>query len=301
MCRPQKSTFQANSLEIRKKVSFRHFNPTVRRLIVSLSPYHKAEIDADLVPFFEEPPTRDLVIRTVSRKMANGQPLIQGDMVLAGQETRDKHPMAREYPVHFCKTYYPTAFHPPPEREFRHHENAARILDLAPPIGFSRNTFRSCFIPGKPLSILSPLGVEPIERNISIARNCETTFLIGLWQLLESVFEETQLLHQAGIAHGDLFLHNVIVSLSPIKVFLIDFEQCVEMDSLPKGKTWEEICAADEEEILKQAIFVQCALGEQRGALAKRSSERLTGLFGSLADKFGKAMKLAATSQTPGR
>ncbi|MEM1296657.1 MAG: lipopolysaccharide kinase InaA family protein, partial [Verrucomicrobiota bacterium] len=168
-----------------------------------------------------------------------------------------------------------------------------------PPIGFSRNTFRSCFIPGKPLSILSPLGVEPIERNISLARECETTFLIGLWHLLESVFAELQLLHEAGMAHGDLFLHNVIVSLSPIKVFLIDFEQCVELNTLPKGKSWEGVCAADEEEILKQAVFVQCTLGEQQGALAERSKERLADLFGSNTEKFEKAMKLAATSQTP--
>ncbi len=270
-------------------------------MIVSLSPFHKAEIDADLIPFFEDPPTRDLVIRTVSRKLANDQPLIQGDMVLAGQETRDKHPMAREYPVHFRKTYYPTAFHPPPEREYRHHENAAKILELPPPIGFSRNSFRSCFIPGKPLSILTSLGVEPVERNISLARELESTYLIGLWHMLESVFEEVQLLHQAGMAHGDLFLHNVIVSLSPIKVFLIDFEQCVEMNSLPANKTWDQVCKADEDEILKQAVFVQCALGEQSGKLAKRSRERLPDLFESQAEKFEKAMKLAATSQTPAR
>ncbi len=263
-------------------------------MTISLSPLHQAEIDPVLEPHLEEPPTHDLIIRTVARKMANGQPLIQGDLVLAGSETRESYPLARQFPVHFRKTYYSTALHPHPRIEFEHHERAAEILGVPKPIGFTGTEFRSCFIPGKPLDKLLPFGVEPLERNITLARECDSAKLIGLWRLLEAVYEQTMLLHQAGMAHGDLFLHNVIVSLSPIGVYLIDFEQSVTSDSVPKGKSWEQVSVSDFTEVLKHAIWVQCGLGPQQGGLAERALSSIAQLMGDSASSHQRALSFVA-------
>ena len=51
---------------------------------------------------------------------------------------------------------------------------------------------------------------------------------IGLWRLVEVLHGQVTALHRAGLVHGDLFLHNVIVSTSPIGVYPIDFEHAAD-------------------------------------------------------------------------
>ena len=160
------------------------------RMAVRVSPFHEIEIAEGILPLLQRPSTRDFVIRNLSKKMANGQPLIQGELVVAGWETRERYPLAVEYPVHFRKTYYPTCFHQNPELEFLKHQKAAEILQLPPAIGWTMTTFRSCFIPGTSYQKLSPFGVEPPEQNIPLGEKVEDAVLFGLWELLVKVHEQ---------------------------------------------------------------------------------------------------------------
>ena len=257
--------------------------------MIELSPYHHIELTPAWEELKENPPDRDQVIRTVSKKLVNDQPLIQGDLVFAGLDTRAKFPLAEKYPVHFRKTYYPGAFHKPPQREYDHHMRISEIIDVPPPIGATKDTFRSCMIPGTPLNRLSPFGVEPLDRNIAIAEESELQSLMGLWGLFESVYQQVTSLHEAGLAHGDLFLHNVIVSPSPIGAFLIDFELAIDQEDVSEEK-WKEACDADCEELFQSAVYVQCGLGKQVGPLAENSLSRLEDLFGNSASRFAKSV-----------
>ena len=257
--------------------------------MIELSQYHQIELAPAWEALRDNPPDRDQVIRTVSRKMLNDQPLIQGDLVFAGMDTKAKFPLAEKYPVHFRKTYYPGAFHQPPQREYDHHLQIADILDVPPPIGATKNSFRSCMIPGTPLNRISPFGMDPLERNISVAEDCDTSSLIGMWGLFETVHDQISKLHAAGLAHGDLFLHNIIISSSPIGVFLIDFELAVEKKEISEEE-WRKACSADFEELHRAAIYVQCGLGKQSGPLAETSLAHLKQLFGDIAERFKKSV-----------
>jgi len=247
--------------------------------MIHLSPHHQIELDPALMHMLERPPDRDYVIRRVSQKVVNGQPLIQGELVISGNETLEAYPLATKYPVHFRKTYYPTCFHQHPDQEYENHLAASRIIDVPPPIGSTRTTFRSCFLPGTPFDRLSPFGVEPPERNIQIAEEHPKASCIGLWYLLNSVYTQITALHENGFAHGDLFLHNIIISPAPIGAHLIDFEQAVHRDDEMTDEVWQEKIDADLSEILKTGIFLQCALGRQEGLLAEACLDALPKLF----------------------
>lgn len=247
---------------------------------VALSPAHHAQLIPEFEYLIHSPPDRDMVIRTVSRKLSNNLPLIQGHLVIAGKDTLEAYPLARTYPVHFRKTYYPTAFHPPATLEFAKHEKISRLIDIPPPIGATKNCFRSCFIPGIPLSRLSPFGVEPIEQNFGLAERTDPGLLIGLWHLLTQVASQLATLHTHGIAHGDLFLHNVIVSRSPVAVCLIDFEQAIERSSDTNDDAWAETVFRDLEEVRTHALWVQAGLGAQPGPLGEESRLHAARLLG---------------------
>ncbi len=257
--------------------------------MIELSPYHQIELAPAWEALRDNPPDRDQVIRTVSRKMLNDQPLIQGDLVFAGLNTRAEFPLAEKYPVHFRKTYYPGAFHKPPQQEYDRHLQISGILDLPAPIGATKNSFRSCLIPGTPMDRLSPFGVEPLDRNIALAEEQGITSLMGLWTLFETVYDQITHLHAAGLAHGDLFLHNIIIPSSPIGVFLIDFELAVEKKEASE-EGWKKACTSDFEELHQSATYIQCGLGKQTGPLAEASLARLSELFGDSAARFQKAV-----------
>ncbi|MEM8954955.1 MAG: lipopolysaccharide kinase InaA family protein [Verrucomicrobiota bacterium] len=258
--------------------------------MIPVSPHHQIDLAPQYLPLIEDPPEQDQIIHTLMRKMANNQPLIQGDLVIAGADTRKQYPRAEKFPVHFRKSYYPTCFHQHPDKEFEKHLLASKIIGVPEPIGTTRTSFRSCFIPGRPLPRLSPFGAEPLESNITVAQESTATQLIALWKLLEELHTKTTKLHDNGLAHGDLFLHNVIVALTPIEVCLIDFELSVKKDDVEEEK-WLATCQADLSEMLREAIYIQCGLGPQAGPLADASRDALPTLFAKTAlHRFHRAL-----------
>lgn len=247
-------------------------------LRVRVTPVHAIEIPEDLFRLVEHPPEQDFVVRRLSEKVANGEPLIQGELVIAGKETLAQHPRSRDYPLHFRKTYYPTCFHQHPEEELRRHERAAEILPLAPPIGCTRTSFRSCFIPGHPLDKLAPFGLEPPDANLRVADEMTIAARVGLWQLFDSLHDQIARLHRGGLVHGDLFLHNAIVSTAPIGVYPIDFESASEREDATSEEEWIERCERDLVELRRSALYLLAVLGPQPGELASGAMSRIDAL-----------------------
>jgi len=272
--------------------------PTPNR--VALSPQHEVELGEAFAHYIDHTPEHDIVITTLARKEANGEPLIQGDLVIAGHDTREAYPLAWDYPVHFRKTYYPTCFHQNPQGEMDNLSRASEILGIPPAIGCTRTTFRSCFVPGRPLDKLSPFGVEPPERNIEIAKEQEPLALIGLWHLLEELYGMVTKLHANGMVHGDLYMHNAIVSLSPIRVCMIDFELAKQKEGENAAPDWDKAVAFDLQMLLTEAAFVQCGLGRQFTPLGDAVEAALPDLFDRHAPRYRRAMDNAARARTIG-
>jgi hypothetical protein len=205
-------------------------------------------------------------------------PLVSADIVIAGEETRAKFPLAAEFPLHFRKTYYPGRLHGDPKEEFDRQSEASALIGIPSPIGHAPDVFRSCLLPGTPYNRLSPFGGEPDESNLSKARKLHLATAAGLFHLLSSAFESLTRLHEGGLCHGDAELHNLIVCPSPLEILLIDFEAATTRDAIADAD-WAKQCDDDFTPLLKEAVYLQCSLGPQPGPLADMARQRLDKLF----------------------
>ncbi len=259
-----------------------------------VSPRHSLQLAEAYVHLLQSPPAHDYVMRTLARREANGLPLMAAELVIAGHDTRAAHPLTQTYPVHFRKTYFPGRLRADPRKEFDNHQRASELIDIPEPLGCTSTTFRSCFLPGKPFNRVSPFGAEPEESNIRIAQELTLAASAGLWRLLEEALGLFQKLHAGGLAHGDAELHNLIVCGSPLELLLIDFENSVTRGSLDEP-AWQAKCLADLQFILREAIFVQCALGPQTGELADLSRQHMDSLL-KHPDRFRREIDRSAAN-----
>ncbi len=249
-------------------------------MMVPVSPRHEILLAPEYAQLIGRAPEHDFVLRTITRREAAGLPLMSAELVIAGKDTRVAFPLAETYPMHFRKTYYPGRLREDPEIEFLNQQRASEILDAPPPIGWTKDTFRSCFVPGKPYSRLTPFGIEPVENNVGLAEELPLATAIGLWWLCRQAFDQLTRLHEGGLVHGDMELHNIAVAPAPAEVVLIDFELARWKKDLTPAE-WEKVVRADWVELLKEAVYLQCALGRQPGPLAEMAIERLPELFPS--------------------
>jgi hypothetical protein len=245
---------------------------------IALSPRHSVTLASEYVGLIKRAPKKDFVIRTLVKREANGNPLVAGELVIAGAETREQHPLAATYPLHFRKTYFPARLHGDPKDEFDRHQRASELVPVPAPIGFTPNVFRSCFLPGKPYSRLSPFGVEPESGNFPLAHELPLESAVGLWRLAEEILSLLLRLHAGGLCHGDAELHNFIVCPAPLEALPIDFEGASE-EGGRDSDAWQKLIDADLAPILREAGFLQCALGRQTGKLAELTEQYLARLF----------------------
>ncbi len=124
---------------------------------VRVSPRHHVALSEDYLTMIDRAPREDFVVRTLAHKKAGETTLMMGELVIAGAATREQYALARRYPLHFRKTYYPGGMHGDPRAEFDLHMRASSVVPVPPPIGATRETFRSCLLPGSPLNRLSSL------------------------------------------------------------------------------------------------------------------------------------------------
>jgi len=235
-------------------------------------------VDDDYLPMILRAPQQDFVVRTLARRMAGDTPLMSGELVIAGIATREAFPLAATYPLHFRKTYYPGRLRGDTQTEYERHLEASQIIGVPPPIGHAGGTFRSCLLPGRPFDQVQPFGSEPEDSNIRHADKLTLAAASGLWLLAERMFQCHTQLQAAGLTHGDAELHNFIVCSAPLDVLPIDFDMAVQKSAVSE-EAWQHRCTQDLEPLLKVAVFLQCALGEQEGPLAKLSLARMDGLF----------------------
>lgn len=264
--------------------------------LIQVSPRHSVRIGPEYAVWIKRAPRQDFVVRTIMKREANGMPLVSADIVIAGEETRDSYPLAAQYPLHFRKTYYPGRLHGDPRQERDRQNEASEILGIPPAIGATHQIFRSCFLPGNPYSRLSPFfGAEPEEATLPIAKKLDLAKAAGLWHFLTEAYAALVKLHEAGIAHGDLELHNLIVCSSPLECILIDFEATVRKDDLDEAVFTKRV-SDDFLPMLKEAVLLQCALGAQPGALAELSRKRAPDVFkrpDRFLEEIGEQSKIA--------
>jgi hypothetical protein len=245
---------------------------------IKVSPRHTIRLAREYLPIVERAPSKDFVVRTLVRRQVNGMPLMSAEIVIASAEARAEFPLAKEFPLHFRKTYFPGRLHGDPADEFAAQAEAARLIDVIPPIGFGPTVFRSCMVPGTPYSALSPFQTEPIERNIVHARELPLMVAAGQYRFAEQAFALLERLHAGGVCHGDAELHNFIVCPSPLEIVPIDFEAAALKGKLSDAE-WEKRVYTDPEPLLRHGILLQCALGPQPGHFAEVARERLERLF----------------------
>ncbi len=188
---------------------------TPEAMMVPVSPRHSVLLAPEYAQLIDRAPDHDFTMRTIARREANGLQLMSAEMVIAGNDTRKEFPLADKYPMHFRKTYFPGRLRGDPSIEFANQQRASEVLGSPPPIGFTKDTFRACFVPGKPYSRLTPFGIEPVENNVQVAEELNLGLAIGLWWLCTQAFDQLNRLHAAGLAHGDMELHNIAVSPAP--------------------------------------------------------------------------------------
>lgn len=244
---------------------------------IQVSPRHSVALADDYLRMIDEAPREDFVVRNLARRKAGEMTLMMGDLVIAGAATRERYELARTYPLHFRKTYYPGKLHGDPGTELELHRLASELVDVPPPIGSTPNSFRSCFLPGTPLDRLSTLGTAPDESNIALAQQLSLAAAAGLWALAEEALGLLSRMQLGGLTHGDAHLHNFIVCPSPLEVLPVDFEIAVLKENV-SSEVWAERCQADRQHVLKLAIFLQCVLGRQRRTLANESMAALESL-----------------------
>ena len=200
------------------------------------------------------------------------------EIVIASAEARAQYPLAAEYPMHFRKTYFAARLHGDPKVEYDCSLTASELIGLPPPIGYTDREFRSCLIPGSPYRRLSPFDADAEDSNLRRAKDLPLAAAAGLWRMAEDARALLQKLHAGGLAHGDAELQNFIVSSAPLEVILVDFECAVRRADVDEH-AWRKRCAADHEPLLKEAIFLQVALGRQPSELGEESWSAAPRLF----------------------
>ena len=139
-------------------------------------------------------------------------------------------------------------------------------------------------MPGQSYARLTPFGGEPPENNIAKAQQLPLATAAGLWRLAEESLAQLLLLQEGGLSHGDAELHNIIVCPAPLEPILIDFEAAAQKETL-ESAAWESRCKKDLEPLLREAVYLQCALGRQESPLGERvveSARRAVSIAGAI-------------------
>ena len=257
---------------------------------VAVSPKHAVQLAAGYMPLLDRAPQADYVVRTIERRQVDGLALMSAEIVIASAATRERHPLAATYPLHFRKTYFPASLHVAPKLELERTREAGTLIRVPLPIGFEPHVYRSCFVPGTPYARLTPFAFEPEESNLPRAAKLPLATAVGLWHLAEDAFSELTRLHEGGLTHGDLELQNIVACPSPLEVILVDFEGTTPIAQIPENERRSRL-AADRRALLREAVLLQVALGRQPGPLGDLAWEHLPELFRD-ADRFRRAIEL---------
>ena len=242
-----------------------------------------AQNKKNLEHLLENPPEEDTPLHIIYQT-----PYVLGEVVLAGKKTRQNHPLAQFYPIHFKKTYLkkmsrwetsPTHEAQQSHKVWKHFEEEANMpkANQQPhvplPIGGDAMTYRSQLLEAKSLGALSPINSngspQEILKQILKAKK-DYGSVKKLWTGLESLNDQINTLHSGGFLHNDLHKENLMINEmgeTPIGC-LIDFET-TEEDERFNTLEWQTATKDDKRYFLKESclIFLCANITEQKQIL----------------------------------
>ena len=267
---------------------------------IAVSPRHTVLLATELYPLVEKAPRQDFVVRTRARREANGLPLMTAELVIAGEETRQAHPPPRPIRCTFARPTSPdgcTAIRRSSSSStcWRRSSAGRRRRSGTRPTCFAAAWCRASPTRASRRSAASlPRTTSPRRRSCRWRprRGC------GGWP--RKRWRSCSCFRSGGLAHGDAELHNIIVCPAPLEPILIDFEAAVATGRRWTSAAWEARCEQDLQPLLREAVYLQCALGRQPSPLGERSWNRLGELFRS-PDRFRRAIETAGRGLSPPR
>ena len=154
-----------------------------------------------------------------------------------------------------------------------------------PPIGYTATVFRSCLVPGQSYARLTPFGGEPPENNIAKAQKLPLATAAGLWRLAEETLAQLLVLQDGGprARRRRAAQHHRLPRAAGA-----DPDR---LRSGGRGRTtlepaaWETRCKLDLEPLLREAVYLQCALGRQpepAGRAVVEPARRAVSIAGSI-------------------
>jgi len=180
------------------------------------------------------------------------------ELVIAGEETRRLY-RAQTYPFIFARPTSPAGCTATARRirataaglRARHHASAYRVRCQRIP---------QLPDPGQAYGRLSPFGANPGEQHPQ-GQQLPIVSAAGLWRLAEEALEQLLRLHDGGLAHGDAELQTS--SSAGAARAHPDRLRGGGPPGSHDGAAWDTRCALDLEPLLREAVFLQCALGRQ--------------------------------------
>jgi hypothetical protein len=248
----------------------------------------KTKAQANLRSLLQNPPEEDTTLHVIYKT-----PYVIGEIVLAGTKTRRQGPLCDAHPIHFKKTYLQkmSRWETSPQHEakqtqiiwehFREsHPWKAGHARIPRPLGASPESFRSTLLEARSVGALSPINPHGDAREtaeqISQAKLRENKDGIGkLWEGLEDLDLQADILHSGGILHRDLHRENLMLREANGKFegCLIDFETAEE-DERFNTPEWETACQEDKRHLRREAalIFLCGSEPEKKAILASGSA-----------------------------
>jgi hypothetical protein len=224
----------------------------------------------NLKNLLSNPPPQDTKLQTIYKT-----PFVSGDIVLAGTDTRKKHPLTHLHPIHFKKSYLQklsrwetSATHEAivSQHIWDHFQELGNPGTPTPlPLGASTYTYRSQLLTAKTLGSLSPVSLpltpNQTPRQILLARE-QKKHLLPLWDLLEKLNELIDTFHSGGFLHNDLHRENLMLELHSGEPHLIDFETSQE-DERFQTPDWDSATREDKKLFLQESALLLLCLPEE--------------------------------------
>lgn len=236
----------------------------------------------NLKSLIENPPKNDTCLHIIYKT-----PYVLGEIVLAGKETLQSHPLCKYYPIHFKKTYLSSLsrWETNPSHEARqshkiwqHFESENKVDTSDPkapqsesgpvpvpvpvplPLGSNATTYRSQLLEAKSLGSLNPVNSngtqDEIVKQILFAKRQKTS-LKKLWSGIEDLNQKINTLHSGGFLHNDLHKENLLLREYNDSMLgaIIDFETSEEDDRF-QTLEWAEASKTDKRDFLKESCLI---------------------------------------------
>jgi hypothetical protein len=278
-------------------------NEALRYLKLLESPTQTPPIKK-LEKLINDPPKGDTTLSTVYRT-----PYVLGEIVLAGQDTRKKHPLCNYHPVHFKKTYLQklsrwetnplheaaqthkvwSHFQEIETEPMAESELSTSKPKVPLPLGATADTFRSQLLMAKSLGSLSPIRHAGDPKNtLEQIIQARKTFgsIDKLWEGLEALNFTVNQLHKGGFLHNDLHRENMMVHNNEKEVgspketnkigCLIDFETTEENERY-ETTLWKDETLKDKKDLIKEASLIfLCGSKSSQDKIISRNSQLFT-------------------------